>query len=91
MSDAYNATVLDEELRAAGLAIVGCSSKGRIDWASPPTAADAARAEQVKAAHDPAKPPAREARLEALRAKRRAREPLTDAEKQDALDLFLGV
>ncbi len=44
---------LDEELRAAGLRIDGCSSDGRIDWVSPPSPAEQATAAAVLAAHDP--------------------------------------
>jgi hypothetical protein len=49
----YDATSLDQELRAAGLLIAGCSSEGRIDWVSPPTQQERQIAQQVLAAHDP--------------------------------------
>lgn len=49
----YDVTLLDAQLRATGCNIAGCSSTGRIDWATPPTVVELALAEQVKAAHDP--------------------------------------
>lgn len=94
MADPYHATVLDSELRAAGLDIHGCSSKGRIDWKRPPTAVEQKKADAVLKAHDPTKPGPREvqaAKLEMLRAKRRAGKALTAKEQQELLDHILGV
>ncbi len=91
MNDPYNATTLDGELRAAGLRIHGCSSRGRIDWVSPPTAAEEKKAEAVLKAHDKTKLPAKEARLGELREKRRSGKPLTAAEQQEMLDHLMGV
>lgn len=48
-----NVTKLDQELRAAGVPIDGCSSTGRIDYRPEATDADRARGAAVLAAHDP--------------------------------------
>lgn len=56
-----NATKLDKELRAAGLAIHGCSSDGRVDFADgtswrpgdPADTPERATAAKVVAAHNP--------------------------------------
>ena len=90
MSD-YNATRLDAELRAAGLDIGGCSSTGRVDWNSPPSAGDLALAAQVKAAHDPAAKTTRETSIDAIRAKRVLGQSLTSEEILAVIDHFLGV
>lgn len=83
----YNATLLDGELKAAGLLIHGCASTGRIDWISPPSAADLATAQAVLMAHNPNKP----TRLEQIRAKRKAGGKLTAEEQQEVLDLLMGM
>ena len=73
----FDSTQLDAELRAAGLSIVGCSSDGRIDWASPPTPTQLTTAQAVLVAHDPA---SRQATKSAVRF----------AEQQDAVLLGTG-
>ena len=52
MADDYNPTKLDAELKAAGLNIAGCSSKGRVDWIGTPTAQELSTADQVKQNHE---------------------------------------
>ena len=91
MANNYNATVLDAELRAAGLPIVGCTSEGVIEWASTPTSEQLSTSRTVMAAHDPSRLPARQAKLESLRAKRRAGTTLSTQDIQDALDVLLEV
>lgn len=83
----FNATILDQELKAAGLRIHGCSSDGRIDWIQPPTAKELKLAEQVKKNHDPNL----KSRIEELREKRRAGKKFTAAEKDEILDLLLSI
>lgn len=51
----YNATVLDAELKKAGLIIDGVDSDGNIAWVGEPTAEQLATAQTVKANHNPAK------------------------------------
>lgn len=45
---------LQAELATAGLPVVGASSDGRMDFARPLSAEEAALAEQIRAAHNPA-------------------------------------
>ncbi|MBI3272285.1 MAG: hypothetical protein HYZ53_25060 [Planctomycetes bacterium] len=52
-ADLHDPVALFDELRSAGLAVVGCASTGRIDWAAPPTPAQLGTAQAVLAAHDP--------------------------------------
>lgn len=59
----------------------------RVDWNGAEPAV--ARKNAVKAAIEAATPVAN--RLEDLRAKRRAGEPLTDSERMEVLDLLMGV
>ena len=91
MTDPYNSTTLDEELRAAGLDIHGCSSKGRVDWKKPPTPAEEKKAKEILRSHDPRRLPRREARLEELKEKRRKGQALTPQEYQEVLDLLLKI
>ena len=91
MSKVFDATLLDNELKAAGLHILGCASTGRIDWKKPPNAAELKKAEAVLKAHDPKALPIGEVKLEELRAKRRAGKPLSAREQQHLLDLLLGI
>ena len=91
MEDRYNATVLDEELRAAGLKIHGCSSTGRIDWVSPPSNADQKKADSILKAHNPIALPSRQEKLEALRQKRRQGKTLNPQDLQEAIDLMLDI
>jgi len=48
-----NATKLDQELRAAGIPMDGCSSSGRIDFRPEATPAQREQAARILAAHDP--------------------------------------
>lgn len=54
---AVNPTKLDQELRAAGVRVLGCCSDGRVDLAPDATGQDAAIAAAVLAAHDPGPTP----------------------------------
>lgn len=54
VADDYNPTILDGELKAAGLQIHGCDSNGIVSWRQSPTANDLVTAEQVKAQHNKA-------------------------------------
>lgn len=49
---------LDAQLRAAGVPIHGCTSKGRIDFREEASANDRAYAAAILAAHDPTPDPA---------------------------------
>lgn len=99
MPDPYDATQLDAELRAAGLVFNGCTSRGDIEWISPPSAEQLELARNILAAHDPMKrmkqireEERRKARLEELKAKRRRGETLLASEQQEMLDIiFRGV
>jgi len=91
MSDPYNATTLDAELRAAGLEIHGCSSRGRIDWKNPPTPQEEATAAAVLTEHDKTKLSTQEAFFKNMKAKRRAGQLLTPEEQAKIMDMFLGV
>lgn len=51
----YNVSVLDAELKKAGLVIDGVDSDGNIAWVGEPTAEQLATAQTVKANHDPSK------------------------------------
>jgi hypothetical protein len=91
MENRYNASVLDAELRAAGLDIVGCCSTGRIDWKQSPSPAEKKKADAILKAHDPKALSPRNARIEALRSKRKQGKALSPQEMKDAIDLFLRV
>jgi hypothetical protein len=91
MENRYNSTLLDAELRAEGLAILGCSSQGRIDWKKPPSEVERKKAEAVLKAHNPKSLPPRESKLEALRSKRRQGKALSEEEMREAIDFSLGV
>ena len=49
----YNSLKLFEELKAAGLPVVGCSSTGRVDLETKATKAQIDQITAIKAAHDP--------------------------------------
>ncbi len=49
----YNVGKLSKELKAAGLAIDGCDSDGKISWTEEPTAEQLAIAQAVLTNHDP--------------------------------------
>lgn len=53
MSESVNPEKLHQELKEAGLPVVGVSASGRVDYSRALTAAEQAAAEQVIAAHDP--------------------------------------
>lgn len=53
MSESVNPQKLHQELKDAGLPVVGVSASGRVDYSRALTAAEQAVAEHVIAAHDP--------------------------------------
>ncbi len=53
MSESVNPQKLHQELKEAGLPVVGVSASGRVDYSRALTAAEQTSAEQVIAAHDP--------------------------------------
>ena len=53
MSESVNPQKLHQELKDAGLPVVGVSASGRVDYSRSLTAAEQATAAQVIAAHDP--------------------------------------
>lgn len=57
MNGKYDASKLDQELKAAGLKIHGCSSAGRIDWISAPSKADLTKAQTILKEHSAAVKP----------------------------------
>lgn len=71
MLDPYSSAKLESELKAVGLDIDGCNSKGVV-WMRGGRAAtpqELALIEQVKASHDPLAKTAQELQIESLRAK----------------------